>query len=236
MLQQTQVERVIPFYMNFLKKFPSVRALAKAPLSEVLISWQGLGYNRRAKMLHLAAKEVVEKYKGKFPETVEELEKLPGIGHYTARAIAAFAYNQPVVFIETNIRTVITHHFFAEREQVYDREIFSILEQLLKKQIRAQKSPREWYAALMDYGSYLKRSGVRINAKSKTYTKQSKFTGSDREARGAILRALAKSSQRKTKLLTILGDDRVQQIEAQLKKLISEGMVEYKNSQYDLSK
>ncbi len=92
MLQQTQVERVVPYYKSFLKKFPSARALAKAPLAEVLGVWQGLGYNRRAKMLHAAAKEVVKR--GAFPKSVSELEALSGVGPYTARAVAAFAYQE----------------------------------------------------------------------------------------------------------------------------------------------
>ena len=114
MLQQTQVERVIPYYTRFLKKFPTVRALAKAPLSQVLIAWQGLGYNRRAKMLHEAAKEVVRGHGGLFPRTALELEKLPGVGPYTAHAVAAFAYNEDGICIETNIRTAVTHHFFPK--------------------------------------------------------------------------------------------------------------------------
>jgi A/G-specific adenine glycosylase len=225
MLQQTQVERVVPFYTNFLKKFPTVQVLAKAPLGEVLIMWQGLGYNRRAKMLHAAAKQVVEEYKGKFPKTVEELESLPGIGPYTARAVAAFAYNQDVVFIETNLRTVVTHHFFADKQQVDDKEVLGILAEIFPKST-SEKGAREWYAALMDYGTHLKRSGVRINAKSKTYTKQSKFAGSDREARGAILKDLAKGSQTKIRLVGLLGDDRKSQLERQLTKLSEEGFIE----------
>jgi A/G-specific adenine glycosylase len=233
MLQQTQVERVIPYYQNFLKKFPTVRSLANAPLSEVLIAWQGLGYNRRAKMLHLAAKEVLEKYKGKFPASVEALESLPGIGPYTARAVAAFAYNQDVVFIETNLRTVITHHFFKDREQISDKEILGILAQVFPKST-ADRDSREWYAALMDYGSHLKRTGVHINAKSKTYTKQSKFAGSDREARGAILKALAKGPQAKSYLVGILGDDRKEQIGTQLEKLLQENLIKSIRSRFTL--
>ena len=234
MLQQTQVDRVIPFYKNFLKRFPSVYVLAKAPLSEVLIAWQGLGYNRRAKMLHLAAKEVVQKYKGKFPKTVEKLESLPGIGPYTARAVAAFAHNQDVTLIETNVRTVVTHHFFDDKKQVDDTEILAVLAKV-KPKFTSEKGSREWNAALMDYGSYLKRSGVRINSKSKTYTKQSKFTGSDREARGAILRALSKESQTKAKLLAILGSDRKAQVDTQLQKLLSENLIQKSNREFRLA-
>lgn len=244
MLQQTQVERVIPFYKNFLKQFPNVRALAKAPLAEVLKAWQGLGYNRRAKMLHGAAKEVVEKNEGKFPKTKEELQMLPGIGPYTAGAVAAFAYNQDGIFIETNIRTVVTHHFFRSTgasslrsaraarpiqhlsenvpapQAVSDREILQILEKLHP----AGKS-REWYSALMDYGAYLKKSGVQINSRSKHYTKQSKFNGSTREARGAILRTLAEGPAPVAMLRNILGPARRDQIATALTALTEEGFV-----------
>ena len=233
MLQQTQVDRVIPYYKNFIQEFPNVQSLAKAPLSKVLIAWQGLGYNRRAKMLHNAAREVVGTYKGKFPKSVEDLESLPGIGPYTARAVAAFSYNQDAVFIETNIRTVVTHHFFKNKKQVDDKEVLAVLEKA-KPTFTKEKGSREWSAALMDYGSHLKRTGIRINSKSKTYAKQSKFTGSDREARGTILKALAKSPQTKSQLIKLLDSNRVLQMETQLKKLLSEDLILFNNRYYRL--
>lgn len=229
MLQQTQVERVLPFYKAFLKEFPDVRALANAPLARVLIRWQGLGYNRRAKMLHEAAKVVTKDYAAKLPKTVEALEKLPGVGHYTARAVAAFAYNEDVILIETNLRTAVTHHFFPEQEKVSDTDVLLVLEKSFRK-----GTAREWYSALMDYGAFLKRSGVRINAKSKTYTKQSKFSGSDREVRGAILKALTKGQQTEAALLIILGPDRSTQVSEQLSKLLNEGFIEKKRTKYQL--
>ena len=156
MLQQTQVERVIPFYKKFIKKFPTAGRLASAPLASVIQEWQGLGYNRRAKMLQRAAKEIRAKRNGKFSKSITELEKLPGIGPYTARAVTAFAYNQDVIFIETNIRTAIICHFFAKKDMIYhtsvsDAQIAQILERLLPR-----GRAREWYSALMDYGAYLK--------------------------------------------------------------------------------
>lgn len=122
MLQQTQVERVTPYYKTFLKQFLTVRSLSRAPLSSVLRAWQGLGYNRRAKMLHEAAKEIAKR--GSFPKKVTELERLPGIGPYTARAICAFAYNQNVVFVETNIRTALIHHFFRAKTSIRNGSIY----------------------------------------------------------------------------------------------------------------
>jgi A/G-specific adenine glycosylase len=214
MLQQTQVERVIPFYKKFIRTFPTARKLAAAPLSEVLKAWQGLGYNRRAKMLHQAVKELASAapFRTRL-NLVTELEKLPGIGPYTARAIVAFAFNQDVILVETNIRTAVIHHFFADKKpysakatkgkKVSDKEIEKILTQVLPK-----GRAREWYSALMDYGAYLKQSGIKLNAKSKNYSKQSKFAGSLREARGTILRVLPPCWGRSPPLFTPLASAR----------------------------
>jgi A/G-specific adenine glycosylase len=146
MLQQTQVARVIPKYQSFLEQFPDVQSLAMADLSDVLRVWQGLGYNRRAKFLWQAAGAI--DVLGNFPTTYEELVKLPGIGSNTAGAILAYACNQPVVFVETNVRTVYIHHFFADRIDIHDREILSLVGQTLDRE-----HPREFYWAVMDYGS-----------------------------------------------------------------------------------
>ena len=206
MLQQTQVDRVIPFYTTFIKQFPTARRLAAAPLSEVLKSWQGLGYNRRAKLLREAARELCKmrrsdgKGVGKSEPLIRELEKLPGVGPYTARAVAAFAYNYDTVVIETNIRTVIIHHFFSNKslqhqtvpKKVSDAEIGEILEKMLPK-----GKSREWYSALMDYGAHLKRTGVSHNVRVKGYMRQSKFVGSLRQVRGVILKVLAGAGESK---------------------------------------
>ncbi|MBY0473170.1 A/G-specific adenine glycosylase [Patescibacteria group bacterium] len=215
MLQQTQVARVIPKYEAFLKRFPTFSALAKASLSDVLKEWQGLGYNRRAKFLHQAAKVVVARsdLAGKF--TTEFLESLPGVGPYTARAVSVFSYNRPEVFIETNIRTVFLHHYFrrgrtspenlggsaSQEKKIADNEILPLIERDLKK---SKMEPRDFYAALMDYGSYLKASGVRINNKSKHYVKQSKFEGSTRQKRAALLRDALKRGVSEKKLEKLL--------------------------------
>lgn len=183
MLQQTQVDRVIPYYERFIQSYPTVQKLAQAPLRDVLTLWQGLGYNRRGKYLHDAAKAVMKEYRGVFPKDQKSLESLPGIGPYTAAAISAFAFNTPSVLIETNVRTVYTHHFFPHQAKVPDAAILAFVEETCDA-----KNSREWYYALMDYGSHLKKNGVRINAKSAHYVKQSKFKGSNRELRGKILR------------------------------------------------
>jgi A/G-specific adenine glycosylase len=233
MLQQTQVDRVIPYFKTWIQKYPNVRSLAAASLGDVLISWQGLGYNRRAKMLHEAAKAVVREHAGKMPKTVEELERLPGVGPYTARAVAAFAYNQKVTLIETNIRTAMIHHFFADRSGVSDSEVGEVLEKAFPKEDMANAS-REWNAALMDYGAHLKRSGIRINAKSKGYIKQSTFSGSAREIRGAILRAVSGGAASSSKLVRLFPKERTDQVTTQLTKLLSEGLITKRGSMYSL--
>ena len=226
MLQQTQVERVIPFYKKFIKKFPTAKSLAIAPLSKVLKAWQGLGYNRRAKMLHTVAK----KFAATRPNLVAELEKLPGVGPYTARAVAAFAYNQSVVLIETNIRTAVIHRFFSKKRKVSDKEIEKILKRTLPK-----GTSREWYSALMDYGAYLKRSSISHNARSKKYVKQSKFAGSLREARGAILRELTKRAASYARLVNLLGTARRTQMRTALQALGMEKLLERRGTKYTLA-
>lgn len=227
MLQQTQVERVRGYYAAWLKRFPTVHTLAQAPLHDVLTLWQGLGYNRRAKMLHEAAKSIVKQRR--FPVTVEALEALPGVGPYTARAVQAFSRNEEVIFVETNIRTVIIHHFFPKKKTVDDKAILHILRATYPK-----GRAREWYGALMDYGAYLKQNGVRLNTRVKGYTKQKPFFGSAREARGAIIKELSKERQEHARLLGLLGDARQEQLASQLEKLIQESLVERKGKYYQL--
>jgi A/G-specific adenine glycosylase len=229
MLQQTQVDRVVLFYTAWVKRYPTIQSLAKASLSDVLSSWQGLGYNRRPKMLHQAAKLVVAIHNGKLPKSVKELEQLPGIGPYTARAVAAFAYNQDVVFIETNLRTAVTHHFFPDREKVADAELLPILTKAFP-----QGNAREWYSALMDYGSYLKRSGVRINHRSTSYTKQKAFRGSNREVRGALLKQLILGPATGISLLKLFPKERVEQTKEQLDALLKEGLIQKAGRFYQL--
>lgn len=228
MLQQTQVERVIPFYTKFIKQFGSAKKLAAAPLSDVLKAWQGLGYNRRAKMLHSAAKELA---KTRFDLTsessrsnlVSQLESLSGVGPYTARAVAAFACNADVIVIETNIRTAIIHHFFSKKKKVSDKEIEKVLKRAAPDVALAKSG--EWYSALMDYGAHLKRSGISHNAKSKTYAKQSTFAGSLRQARGAILREYTKGITSRARLVSLLGPSRKAQMKQALEALTREELV-----------
>ena len=187
MLQQTQTSRVVEKYLAFIKSFPDTKTLAGATFPEVLRLWQGLGYNRRALWLKKSSEIISKDLGGIFPKTQEELTKLPGIGVNTAGAIAAFAFNKPVVFIETNIRRVFIHEFFSDQAEVFDKEILLLIEAALPP-----KDIREWYYALMDYGVFLKRQTTNPNRKSKHYAIQSKFEGSARQVRGQILKKLLK--------------------------------------------
>jgi A/G-specific adenine glycosylase len=180
MLQQTQVSRVTLKYHAFLQRFPTASLLAGAPLADVLTLWSGLGYNRRAKYLWLAAQQA----HGAFPSTIEELVQLPGVGPNTAGAVTAYACNQPVVFIETNIRTVFIYHFFNDQVNVPDSAILALVAETMPA------NPREWYWALMDYGAFLKLTVGNLNRASKSYARQSRFAGSLRQLRGEILRQL----------------------------------------------
>lgn len=188
MLQQTQVARVIPKFEAFTEHFPDIQALATAPLADVLREWTGLGYNRRAKYLHEAARRVVAEYSGEIPADYELLKKLPGIGPGTAGAIMVYAFNQPVVFVETNVRTVYFHYFFERDEKVSDAQLVPLIEATINRD-----SPREFYWALMDYGSWLKQNTPKRTSQSLHYKKQSEFKGSVREVRGHIIRQLGES-------------------------------------------
>ncbi|MDR1468778.1 MAG: A/G-specific adenine glycosylase [Spirochaetaceae bacterium] len=186
MLQQTQIERVIPYWKRWMGLWPEPGDLADAPLADALREWNGLGYNRRGRFLWECARRIAGEYGGVVPDTPEKLITLPGVGSYTAGAVACFAYDYPAVFIETNIRAALIHFFFADRERVHDTELVGILEESLC----GEDNPRVWYWALMDYGAALKKAAPNPNRRSAHYTRQSRFEGSFRQWRGAILRSL----------------------------------------------
>jgi A/G-specific adenine glycosylase len=203
MLQQTQVERVTVKYPEFIAAFPDFGSLAQAPLADILRVWQGMGYNRRAIALQKCAIRVTEDYGGDLPRDVETLATFPGIGHATASSIAAFAFNLPVVFIETNIRRVFIHFFFSDRDAVRDDEILPLVEKALYRE-----NPRAWYWALMDLGTVLKKSVPNPNRKSVHYTKQSAFEGSDRRIRGQVLKLLlSRGGMTPAAIVRELGED-----------------------------
>ncbi len=230
MLQQTQVERVIDKYGLFLSKFPDFASLARATLREVLGIWQGLGYNRRAMSLMDLSQVVATQHHGKLPANREALVKLPGIGNATAGSILAFAFHEPSVFIETNIRRVFIHHFFQDRDGINDDEIMPLVEATLDR-----SNPRDWYYALMDYGSMLKKQITNPNRKSAHYTRQSPFEDSDRKIRGAILKALVgKVSITEEGMTVVIGVEKERTIKI-LSALVKEGFIVRKGKTYRIA-
>lgn len=185
MLQQTQVARVLPKYAAWLERFPTFDALAAAPLSAVLESWQGLGYNRRAIALKRLAEEVVERYGGTLPARESELLALPGIGPATAAGVLVFAHGSPAVYIETNVRAVYLHHFFADADDVSDATIRPVVEATMDRD-----DPRSWYYALLDYGVYLKSIVPNPSRRSRHHVRQSPYEGSRRQKRARMLRTV----------------------------------------------
>jgi A/G-specific adenine glycosylase len=219
MLQQTQVERVLTKYESFLQAFPTVADLAQADLSEVLRLWSGLGYNRRALFLKRSAEEIVVRYAGKIPDSIGELQTLPGIGPYTAAAVCVFAFGRIAPLIETNIRRLYIHLFFTGHERVSDSEIMPLVDQTFDRQ-----NPRQWVYALMDYGAHLKGSVVNPNRRSAHYTRQSRFEGSDRQVRGMILRALSARALSAGEFALELGKD-VEVVARIAEQLADEGFI-----------
>ncbi len=218
MLQQTQVSRVDAKFAEFVARFPDVESLAKSDLSDVLKAWSGLGYNRRAKFLWQAAQMIVSDFGGEIPRTKDDLVKLPGVGENTAGAILAYAYNQPVVFVETNIRTVYLHHFFADRDDVADVEIRDKVAETLDTE-----HPREWYWALMDHGVWLKSQKLGQITRSQHYAKQSKLAGSVREVRGQILKALQSGALSRVQLRAAINAD--ERFDVASQGLLEEGLI-----------
>jgi A/G-specific adenine glycosylase len=152
MLQQTQVATVIPYYERFLRRFPTVEALAAASLDEVLKLWEGLGYYARARNLHKAAKEVVAQYDGRLPETYEALRKLPGFGEYTAGAVASIAFGEAVAAVDGNVKRVISR-LFAIEEDITSKAGLDQIRVRAADLARAAPVPADWTQALMELGA-----------------------------------------------------------------------------------
>ncbi len=185
MLQQTQVARVMERYPAWLAAFPTLEALDAAPLAEVLGCWQGLGYNRRALALKRAAEMALSEFGGALPANARELRRLPGVGPATAAAVVTYAFRLPEPFIETNVRAVFLHRFFAGAEAVPDSALMPIVEATWDSD-----DPRGWGYALMDYGSWLKRALPDPSRRGAKYARQGRFEGSRRQSRAAVLRAV----------------------------------------------
>jgi len=196
MLQQTQVPRVLPKYQEFLHEFPTPQALAKAPDQKLMKVWAGLGYWRRAKYLKETAKIITKEYGGKFPKDPKVLETFPGIGPYTARAVACFAFGNSQPFIDTNIRRVYLHFFFGGKNSVADKEILKIAQKAIDT-LPKGVTTREWHYALFDYGAVVLKKDASVNKRSRHYAKQSKFAGSFRSFRTKAVRFILAAPKNK---------------------------------------
>jgi A/G-specific adenine glycosylase len=157
MLQQTTVAAVVPYYERWMKRFPTVRELAAADESEVLALWQGLGYYRRARNLHASAKKIDGDFSGKFPQDYEGLRALPGIGDYTAQAVRAFAFDEPVPVLDANVIRVIARLFDVRRPVDMAKGLAEVRAQL--EGLLAAEGGHEFVSALMELGALVCRAG-----------------------------------------------------------------------------
>lgn len=220
MLQQTSVERVLPKYTAWVKRFPDFSTLASASVGEVVAAWKGLGYNRRALWLHTLAKRVESDFAGSLPKDGRTLQSFHGVGENTAGAVAAYAFEQPVVFVETNVRRVFLHHCFASEIGVTDAHIRPLVAQALVGQ-----PARQWYWALMDYGAFLGRTIPNPNRRSRHYTRQSSFEGSHRQLRGQILEHVLQGTSTLSMLVRKLDNFAPKQIKHAVAELSQEGFL-----------
>jgi A/G-specific adenine glycosylase len=229
MLQQTQVARVLEKYRPFVSRFRDFGELRAASQSDILSLWQGLGYNRRCIYLKKSAAKICEEYSGRLPESEMLLRSLPGVGTATARSLLAFCFNRPVVFLETNIRQVFIHHFFQGRETVHDRDLRLLVESTLD-----YDNPREWYYALMDYGTMLKKRIGNITKRSVCYRPAGPFEGSMRQLRGAVLKLLLSHRTLTEEAFVELTGTTREKIRDVLAQLEHEGFLQKKECDYSL--
>jgi len=226
MLQQTQTNRVAEKFIEFINKFPDFKSLAQASIEELLSVWQGLGYNRRAIALKMIAERIMSEFNGNVPKDMDSLTSLPQIGHNTASSILSFAYNIPTYFIETNIRRVYIYFFFSGKTEIDDKEIMELVKVSVDKD-----NPRDWYYALMDFGTMLKKTHPELNKKSAHYRKQSKFDGSTRQVRGKVLKLLLEKPFSKREIIDKINYEEKKVIEI-LDALKKEGFIQEEQDKF----
>lgn len=229
MLQQTQTYRVSGKFEHFLAQFPNFYALAQADVRSVLTAWQGLGYNRRALALQIIAQSVVTTHSGQLPADPQLLTTFRGIGSNTAGSICAFAFNQPTVFLETNIRAVLIHFFFQGESNIHDKMLLPLARMVLDVD-----NPRDWYYALMDYGVVLKKCYPNPSRASAHHVKQSVFQGSDRQIRGEILRMLLAESSLSISCVAERLTVDVERVERIARQLMHDGFLYFTDQQIAL--
>jgi A/G-specific adenine glycosylase len=236
MLQQTQAARVVPAYRRFLRRFPTVRALARADRGDVLRAWAGLGYNRRAVSLSETARTVVREHGGRFPSDIHALEALPGVGPYTAAAVASMAFGAPAPAVDTNVRRVVAR-------AVLGREPVTVRRELLRNAAEAwldRSDPGSWNQALMDLGREVCRPEPRCDAcplrascrfrarggkRLPTSRRQPAFEGSSRQLRGAVVRTLVRDRATTVASLRSETGRSARDVGAAIRALAAEGLV-----------
>ena len=236
MLQQTQASRVGPIFLAFLGRFPDVTALAAASRADVLRAWSGLGYHRRAVALHETARAIVRDHDAQIPSTFDGLLALPGVGPYTAAAVASIAFGEPVAAVDTNIRKVLARAVLgAEPDEVRPKDVAAAADVAL-----SVEHPGDWNQALMNLGRTVCRPTPRCDAcplapacvfrargrvGRRSGRSQTAFEGSLRQIRGAVVRALGVRAQTPVELARETGHD-VAGIRAAIEALSLDGIVE----------
>ena len=248
MSQQTQIERVVPKWKEFLARFPTPDALASVPLGEVIALWVGLGYNRRARLLHACAVQLVDHHDGALPDQLDGLLALPGIGPYTARAVLAFAYEHDVGVVDTNVGRVLA--------RLGGSSLSDAQAQALADDLVPEGQGWQWNQTILDFGASVctkrnptcsgcpLRSNCRWQASggpdpatgsAGVSVPQSSFEGSDRQGRGRLIRALAHGPVSRDDVAETLGwIDDPHRVERVLTGLINDGMVEFTGAEVHL--
>jgi A/G-specific adenine glycosylase len=238
MLQQTQAGRVVPAFRSFLRRFPTVRTLAAAPRRDVVREWGGLGYNRRAVRLSEAARAIVRDHGGRIPRDPSALRELPGVGPYTAAAVASLGFGEPVAAIDTNVRRVVARvHLGSDGHDVPAKQVWALADAWLDRD-----DPIAWNQAVMDLGREVCRPNPRCDVcpiarvcrfrlagsiAARGPTRQGAFEGSTRQVRGAVVRALrSHSSLTRTRLSAETGFPR-ERVDGALDGLVYDGLLEF---------
>jgi A/G-specific adenine glycosylase len=246
MLQQTQVVRVIPAWLNFLELFSTPQVCAAAPLADILRAWQGMGFARRARNLQLAAQVIVDQFGGSVPSTPEALRSLPGVGAYTAHAVASFAFRQPVAVLDTNVGRIVAR-------AIANETLTSKRAQEMATELLGTTDSAQWNQLMLDLGAQFCRAkplcdtcpvapvcawhcsggpdpAVRSGGVS---TPQTPFAGSLRQQRGMVLRSLGATSMSRAVIERQAGIDPVR-LQEVLDGLVSDGLIECHETSYCL--
>lgn len=246
MLQQTQVSRVVPTYRAFVRRFPSIRVLAAARLREVIVAWDGLGYNRRALALSESARLIAREHGGRVPEDPAVLQELPGVGPYTAAAVASIAFGVPRAAVDTNVRRIVARTV----DGVDGGEVGAARVRALADEWLDRGDPGAWNQALMDLGREVCRPHPRCDvcplrtvcrfaergrSPSSNGRRQPAFEGSFRQVRGAVVRVLRKEAGASFDELVERTNADPERLRAAVERLHAEGLVVIRGERVSLA-